>query len=158
MLFNILHAAESGALLAEARRVLKVGGKLGVMHWNYDPTTPRGPAWTFVSERNNACNSSSRLASAWRGWSIFRLPLRFRRNVDGIIDWADEQNRPSPFSILSGEGNTLPKLNVRCEIAMLLTAVSKRQASQPLQTIGNPRCPSAGDNRATCPACRPFII
>ena len=44
MLFNILHAAESAALLAEARRILKVGGKLGVMHWNYDPRTPRGPS------------------------------------------------------------------------------------------------------------------
>ena len=44
MLFNILHAAEAPQLLAEARRVLKVGGKLGVMHWNYDPSTPRGPS------------------------------------------------------------------------------------------------------------------
>jgi SAM-dependent methyltransferase len=44
MLFNILHALESGALLAEARRVLKKDGKLAVMHWNYDPSTPRGPS------------------------------------------------------------------------------------------------------------------
>jgi SAM-dependent methyltransferase len=44
MLFNILHAAESPALLAEARRILKPGGKLAVMHWNYDPSTPRGPS------------------------------------------------------------------------------------------------------------------
>jgi SAM-dependent methyltransferase len=44
MLFNILHAAEADKLLAGARRVLKTGGKLGVMHWNYDPRTPRGPS------------------------------------------------------------------------------------------------------------------
>lgn len=44
MLFNILHAAEAQSLLAEARRVLKAGGKLGVMHWNFDPNTPRGPS------------------------------------------------------------------------------------------------------------------
>jgi hypothetical protein len=22
---------------------LKVGGRVGIIHWNYDPTTPRGP-------------------------------------------------------------------------------------------------------------------
>jgi SAM-dependent methyltransferase len=43
MLFNILHAVEADTLLSEARRVLRKGGKLGVMHWNYDPETPRGP-------------------------------------------------------------------------------------------------------------------
>jgi predicted methyltransferase len=44
MLFNILHAEEAAALLIEARRVLKPGGTLAVMHWNYDPSTPRGPS------------------------------------------------------------------------------------------------------------------
>jgi len=44
MVFNILHAEEATVLLCEARRVLKIGGKLGVMHWNYDPSTPRGPS------------------------------------------------------------------------------------------------------------------
>jgi len=43
MLFNILHAIEAPILLAEARRALKPGGRLGVMHWNYDASTPRGP-------------------------------------------------------------------------------------------------------------------
>jgi ubiquinone/menaquinone biosynthesis C-methylase UbiE len=44
MLFNILHAERPEMLLREALRVLKPGGKLGIIHWNYDPTTPRGPA------------------------------------------------------------------------------------------------------------------
>ena len=44
MLFNILHAEEPQTLLREAWRVLRVGGLLGIMHWNYDPTTPRGPS------------------------------------------------------------------------------------------------------------------
>lgn len=44
MLFNILHAEERGQLLAEALRILREGGTLGIMHWNYDPTTPRGPS------------------------------------------------------------------------------------------------------------------
>ncbi|MHB1033423.1 MAG: class I SAM-dependent methyltransferase [Pirellulales bacterium] len=44
MLFNILHAERPDVLLWEALRVLRPGGKLGIIHWNYDPTTPRGPA------------------------------------------------------------------------------------------------------------------
>jgi len=43
MLFNILHAERPDALLREAWRVLWAGGRLGIMHWNYDPSTPRGP-------------------------------------------------------------------------------------------------------------------
>jgi ubiquinone/menaquinone biosynthesis C-methylase UbiE len=43
MLFNILHAEETSVLLREAWRVLVPGGRLGIMHWNYDPNTPRGP-------------------------------------------------------------------------------------------------------------------
>lgn len=44
MLFNILHCEQPQLLLGEARRVLVDGGLLGIMHWNYDPATPRGPS------------------------------------------------------------------------------------------------------------------
>jgi len=44
LLFNILHHEEPVTLMKEALRVLKPNGVLAVMHWNYDPTTPRGPA------------------------------------------------------------------------------------------------------------------
>jgi SAM-dependent methyltransferase len=44
MLFNILHAEAPGVLLREAWRVLRPGGGLGLMHWRYDPSTPRGPS------------------------------------------------------------------------------------------------------------------
>ncbi len=44
MLFNILHLENPQALLNESKRILKIGGKLGIIHWNYDPKTPRGPA------------------------------------------------------------------------------------------------------------------
>jgi ubiquinone/menaquinone biosynthesis C-methylase UbiE len=43
MLFNILHADEPLTLLGEAFRVLRPGGKVAVIHWIYDETTPRGP-------------------------------------------------------------------------------------------------------------------
>jgi SAM-dependent methyltransferase len=44
LLFNILHHEEPVALLKEAFRVLRPGGIAAVVHWNYDPATPRGPA------------------------------------------------------------------------------------------------------------------
>lgn len=44
MLFNILQLDNPTVLLGEAWRILKAGGKLGIIHWNYDPATPRGPS------------------------------------------------------------------------------------------------------------------
>ena len=44
MLFNILHLGKPAILINEAKRILKEGGKLGIIHWNYDSTTPRGPS------------------------------------------------------------------------------------------------------------------
>ncbi len=44
MLFNILHANRPVALLEEACRILVSEGKVGIVHWNYDSRTPRGPS------------------------------------------------------------------------------------------------------------------
>jgi ubiquinone/menaquinone biosynthesis C-methylase UbiE len=44
MLFNILHLEKPMLLINEAKRILRDGGTLGIIHWNYDPTTPRGPS------------------------------------------------------------------------------------------------------------------
>lgn len=54
MLFNILHAEEPLRLLAEAYRVLAPGGIVGVIHWNYDPATPRGPSMS-IRPRSKDC-------------------------------------------------------------------------------------------------------
>lgn len=44
MLFNILHVEHPEILLKESYRILRPQGKLGIIHWNYDPSTPRGPS------------------------------------------------------------------------------------------------------------------
>lgn len=50
MLFNILHAEDPRALLREAHGILRIGGKIGIMHWNHDPETPRGPPMEIRSK------------------------------------------------------------------------------------------------------------
>jgi ubiquinone/menaquinone biosynthesis C-methylase UbiE len=42
-LFNILHIEKPESLLIESCRILKAGGRVGIIHWNYDASTPRGP-------------------------------------------------------------------------------------------------------------------
>lgn len=47
MLFNILHAEKSVEILKETYRILKKGGRAGIIHWNYDSRTPRGPSMSI---------------------------------------------------------------------------------------------------------------
>jgi len=44
MLFNILHAENPLNLLTETYRILKPGGKAGIIHWIHSSITPRGPS------------------------------------------------------------------------------------------------------------------
>ncbi|MDO9152603.1 MAG: class I SAM-dependent methyltransferase [Paludibacter sp.] len=43
MLFNILHHDSPLDFIDEAYRILKPEGKIGIIHWRSDITTPRGP-------------------------------------------------------------------------------------------------------------------
>lgn len=43
MLFNILHHESPLDFINEAYRILKPEGKIGIIHWRSDITTPRGP-------------------------------------------------------------------------------------------------------------------
>lgn len=54
MLFNILHIENPIGLLREAFRPLKPGGTAGIVHWNYDPSTPRGPSMA-IRPRPDRC-------------------------------------------------------------------------------------------------------
>lgn len=65
MMFNILHAEEPLLLLREAFRVIHRRGRLAIMHWNYDPTTPRGPSMD-IRPRPGQCR-------AWAEQVGFRL-------------------------------------------------------------------------------------
>jgi SAM-dependent methyltransferase len=67
MLFNILHLEEPLKLLAEAHRVLAAGGLMGLMHWNYDAATPRGPGLE-IRPRPQDCHDWAREA----GFEILR--------------------------------------------------------------------------------------
>jgi SAM-dependent methyltransferase len=57
MLFNLLHSEDPIILLREAFRVLRVEGRVGIIHWIREASTPRGP------------------------------PLEMRPTVEQCIDW-----------------------------------------------------------------------
>ncbi|ABQ27467.1 class I SAM-dependent methyltransferase [Geotalea uraniireducens] len=61
LLFNILHNEEPLALMTKAFHILKPGGRLAVIHWNYDPATPRGPAME-IRPRPEQCIAWGRMA------------------------------------------------------------------------------------------------
>ncbi len=44
MIYNLLHIENPDRLIREARRVLRPGGALSVIHWRSDIPTPRGPS------------------------------------------------------------------------------------------------------------------
>ncbi|MHC4419328.1 MAG: class I SAM-dependent methyltransferase [Planctomycetota bacterium] len=86
MVFNILHAREPQHLLREAWRNLRPGGLLGLMHWNYDVSTPRGPALT-IRPRPEECRR-------WAEWVGFEMAR------DGTVDlpphhWGMVLRRPT---------------------------------------------------------------
>jgi SAM-dependent methyltransferase len=69
MVFNLLHAEERGELLAEALRILREAGTVGIMHWNHDATTPRGPS-IDIRPRPEEC-------AAWAEEAGFVVEQRF---------------------------------------------------------------------------------
>ena len=80
MLFNILHAEERDLLLREAFRILRADGICGIMHWNYDPTTPRGPPMA-IRPRPEQCV----MWAASAGFVMVERPIDLPPHHYGII-------------------------------------------------------------------------
>ena len=74
MVFNILHAECPEQLLEEALRVLIPGGKVGIIHWNYDPTTPRGPSMEIRPRPEQCVTWAERVGFRLRPPGIVDLP------------------------------------------------------------------------------------
>ena len=72
MVFNILHYEQPVKLLQEAFRVLRNRGIVGIIHWNYDPETPRGPKMNIRP-----------IPEQCRQWAE---QAGFKMTGDGIID------------------------------------------------------------------------
>jgi ubiquinone/menaquinone biosynthesis C-methylase UbiE len=69
-LFNILHLEKPESLLKESYRILKMDGRIGIIHWNYSlelfigimtPQHPEVPQWISVPDLNNASGGLSLL-------------------------------------------------------------------------------------------------
>jgi SAM-dependent methyltransferase len=73
MAFNILHAEGPIALLSEAYRILRPGGRAGVIHWIHDAATPRGPALE-IRPRPEQCRVWLEGAAFAAGPGVIDLP------------------------------------------------------------------------------------
>ncbi len=80
MLFNILHAEKSAEILAETHRILKVNGKVGIIHWNYDSSTPRGPSMAIRPKPEELKNKLIQ-----NGFSILKFNINLPPYHYGIL-------------------------------------------------------------------------
>jgi SAM-dependent methyltransferase len=72
LLFNILHTEAPVALLREAYRNLGEGGRVAIIHWVYDPDTPRGPPMA-IRPRPEQCRQWAEEAGLLPG-PLIQLP------------------------------------------------------------------------------------
>ena len=80
MLFNILHAEHPAIILDEMYRILAPLGKVAVIHWNYDPATPRGPSLD-IRPRPEQCREWIKSA----GFELIRFQVDLPPHHYGIV-------------------------------------------------------------------------
>ena len=97
MLFNILHAENPVGLLREAFRILRPGGKAGVIHWNYDPSTPRGPDLS-IRPRPEQCRAWMREAGCHLTLPFVDLPP-FHYGLVGLKFEPSETAKPNELNL-----------------------------------------------------------
>ncbi len=86
LLFNLLHFAEKRILLEEASRILKVGGRVAIIHWRKDIPTPRGPKVTLRPDQGQILEASEGLNLHSHGKSRILAPYHW-----GIQLFKEEQ-------------------------------------------------------------------
>jgi len=59
LLFNILHCEQPVKVVVEAARVVRPEGYVHVIHWRYDPATPRGPSMEIRPRPEHILNWSA---------------------------------------------------------------------------------------------------
>jgi len=74
MLFNILHCEQPDLLIREAWRILGHNGLLAIMHWNFDPSTPRGPSMDIRPQPEQCLQWSKRVGFGLLGPAWIDLP------------------------------------------------------------------------------------
>ena len=90
MVFNILHYEQPVKLLVEVFRVLRNDGTVGIIHWNYDPETPRGPEMSIRPKPEQCREWAEKAGFEMTGDGIIDLPpyhygMALKKNVTQSI-------------------------------------------------------------------------
>ena len=80
MLFNILNVAHQLRFLGDARRILRPGRRVAVIHLNYDPSTAQGPSMA-IRPRPSVC----RRWIADAGFNVMRGIVNLAPDHYGVI-------------------------------------------------------------------------
>jgi SAM-dependent methyltransferase len=110
LLFNILHCGEPVYLLTEAARSVHLDGRVLVVHWDYDPATPRGPGMDIRPRPDQIAGWATQTGGLQLAGGIIDLPpwpngLRLRRKAPSADS---RKSRAQPLGTISPRAPTNP--------------------------------------------------